>query len=130
MKRFPYPAPFVDRTGKVKRDTLEYFLIHPGLHTPQELNADSYLGSANETGEAALQMRLLRYVAMGLLAREKVSRAWGYALTMRGEDRLLWLWDKFGVEEPPKNMTPVEREFMVKEIRHRIADLEAFLKRG
>ena len=130
MKRFPYPALFVDKTGRVKRDTLEYFLIHPGLHTPQELNADPYLGSADETREAALQMRLLRYVAMGLLTREKVSRAWGYALTMRGEDRLLWLWDKFGVEEPPKDMTSEEREFRVKEIRHRIAGLEAFLERG
>jgi hypothetical protein len=130
MKSFPYLPPFVDRTGKAKRDTLEYFLFHPGRHTPQERNADPYLGGADEIGEAAIQMRLLRYVGMGLLAREKVSRAWEYALTVRGEDRLLWLWNKFGVEEPPKDMTPEEREVRVQEIRHRIADLEAFLEQG
>jgi hypothetical protein len=116
--QFPLPIMEVDRSGRIKCKTLEILLFKKyesgyDWFSAKELLSDSvfqlypYL-----SGWRCLSMRLLRYTRQGLLERIKIGRCFKYRLTRRGEDRLEYLWNKFGM------LSPVTEQRIPEEVRH------------
>ena len=69
-------------------------------------------------------MRLLRYKRQGLLIRRKIrGRLTEYKLSQKGEDRLIYFWDKFKLLVPPPGWQSMGEEGRVgKELaEHRVS---------
>jgi hypothetical protein len=110
LRKYPVPNADVDLSGVVKEQTLEYFLLNPGWHRTVEIRRDSYLTDIVSPEESrAIQMRLVRYTRQGLLERRKRTNGFEYQISMKGEDRLFYLWDKFGETRVDSNLTEQER---------------------
>jgi hypothetical protein len=124
---FPLPT-FVDRSGRIKQHTLESFLLHSGWHKPNELVDDPALGVMWEPAASSrkIQMRLTRYTRQGLLSRRKARRGYEYSLARGGENRLMYLWQKFGedtkIDDP---LTPEEEKLRIAKISQMIKNLDA-----
>jgi hypothetical protein len=116
----------VDRSGRVKADTLEFFLINPGCHSVKTLNSDPILCNPyTPEVDSYLQMRLLRYTRDGLLKRQKVSRRYKYIITERGEDRLFYLWKKLGYLNTDENLSQEEKMHVSDRLNMKISVLKA-----
>ena len=114
-KRFPVSSEELDISGAVKKQTLEYFLLHPGWHKAMELRDDPELASLIPKEQSrAMQMRLVRYVRQGLLSRKRAARGYEYQMTVKGEDRLFYLWDKFGETRAEGELAPEERKTSIR----------------
>jgi len=63
----------LDRSGRVKADTLEFFATKPGWHSPSDLRVDPVLGAIYPRfpDNKSIQMRLMRYSRLGILKRRK-----------------------------------------------------------
>ena len=111
--RFPVPLKDSNAAGVAKRDTLEFFVFNPGWHKPVELDDDPVVGglvSSHDDGSRSSQMRLMRYSRQGLLARRKTPGGFEYEITMKGEDRLFYLWKKLGDTKTNGMLTSDEAE--------------------
>lgn len=121
---FPYVKP--DRSGRIKAQTLEYFVNHPSSHTATELLGDPVLGNklARDRGDKALRIRLLRYARQGLLRREWDSGEYQYSITSSGEKRLIHLWERVGLLDSAKADSEAARA----EMDLRLQTVESILK--
>ena len=96
----------IDRSGRVKMDTLETVYLVQSLEdwctiedVYQEL--ECLAASPFESERRGVSMRLLRYKRQGLLIRRKIGcRLTEYKLSEKGEDRLIYFWKKFKLLEP------------------------------
>ena len=68
-------------------------------------------------------MRLMRYHRDGLLARKRRGKRFEYQITVKGEERLMYLWKKHGSYEVNKNLSPKEAN-----VKKKMAELR--LKKG
>jgi hypothetical protein len=126
QRKFPLSLKDHEEASVVKRDTLEYFAYSHGWHTPQELEEDPLLaGPQSPNKSRAIQMRLLRYSRQGLLSRRRAPRGYEYEITMKGEDRLFYLWDMFGDSNANRELTPEETERMTKVLNLKLSILDA-----
>jgi hypothetical protein len=95
-------------------ETLEYFLLNPGWSHTWTIRLSPELSSVvmGEEESHAIQMRILRYSRQGLLERRKSSghRGFEYSITIKGEDRLFYLWEKMGKTRAEDNMTEEEKQ--------------------
>jgi len=129
QRKFPVAQKDADPPGLAKKDTLEFFLINPGWHPPSDLKDDPVLGSLLPPEESrAIQMRLMRYVRQGILIRRKASRGFEYKLTLKGEDRVFYLWDKFGDTNPERELTFEEENRIIELLNLKLAVLESRLE--
>jgi hypothetical protein len=97
-RRPSVPLVNLDRSGRVKADTLEFFATKPGWHSPSDLQLDPLLGAiySRFPDNKSIQMRLLRYCRLGILKRKRVGRRYLYSITRVGKKRLVYLWEKLG----------------------------------
>jgi hypothetical protein len=111
----------LDRSGRVKADTLWYFYSTPGQHASRDLLLSPALGAlySQFLENRSIQMRLLRYCKLGILSRERVGRGYLYSITETGKKRLVYLWEKLGDLDQTKAVTEPERKAI--EARRKIA---------
>ena len=106
----------IDRSGKVKMLTLEtIYLIQSSKKwcTVEDLfrELEDVAASPFESGRRGVSMRLLRYERQGLLLRIKIrGRLTEYKLSQKGEDRLMYLWNKFKLLAPPPEWQSMGKE--------------------
>jgi hypothetical protein len=118
-RKFPLPLD-PDLTGKVKMETLQFFAFSLGWHSPKDAYADPFLEEPLYESEwRCLSIRLLRYYRQGLLRRRRRSRSFEYSITTKGEDRLIYLWEKLGYLDFDRKLTEPEKRLV--EIRARKA---------
>lgn len=115
-RRYPVLLEPIDRTGRVKADTLEFFVRKSEPCTAKELYKDSYLTPPLRNGGRSVEIRLLKYCRMGLLLRERNGRAYRYSITTEGETRLMYLWERLGYLTPD----PAEGEDGVAAVKQRL----------
>jgi hypothetical protein len=122
----PVLPPKIDRSGRIKQRTLEFFLIFPGWHKPSELTSDPYLEVIYESPGISrkIQMRLTRYYRQGLLSRRRAPRGFEYSIAKAGEDRLRYFWEKFGESEIDDALTPEEEKLRVEKISQMVKNLD------
>jgi hypothetical protein len=126
QRKFPLSLRDSEESSTIKRDTLEYFAYSRGWHIPQELEEDPVLaGPQSPNKSRAIQMRLLRYSRQCLLSRRKAPRGYEYEITMKGEDRLFYLWDKLGDISANGELTPEEAERMTNVLNLKLLILDA-----
>jgi hypothetical protein len=126
MRKFPLTRKDSEEEGAIKMDTLEYFVGFPGWHGPAELKDNPVLAdSLLLKGSRAIQMRLLRYSKQGLLSRRRAPRGYEYMITMKGEDRLFYLWNKFGITDACRKLTSEESESMRELLNLKLAILKS-----
>jgi hypothetical protein len=97
-KRPSVPLVNLDRSGRVKADTLEFFATKPGWHSPSDLRVDPVLGAIYPRfpDNKSIQMRLMRYSRLGILKRRRAGRKYFYSITQAGKKRLVYFWEKLG----------------------------------
>ncbi|MDA4124941.1 MAG: hypothetical protein OK438_05775 [Thaumarchaeota archaeon] len=83
--------------NRAKVDTLEAFLLTRGWATAYGIYHSRareifFQGATMEN----ISVRLARYHLQGLLARQRVGKWFKYGLTVKGWERLVHLWNKFG----------------------------------
>ncbi len=112
-KRKDYRVPWVrpDTSGRVKVNTLEFFVFHEGWYSARALMKDPSLADiySADPNSRAIQMRLARYAHDGLLMRRWQSGEYAYAITGKGEDRVRYLWKKLGYTDTNRELNGVER---------------------
>jgi hypothetical protein len=131
MKKIKYRLPLedVDLSGKVKLETLEEVLLEQkvnGWCTAKDLYQHSTLGVYLYQSEwRCISMRLLRYWRAGLLIKKRKGRRFQYRLSEKGENRLIYLWEKFGClkvsktgegdyhGKTQKELTEIRQEFTI-----------------
>lgn len=103
-----------DTSGRVKVDTLEFFVFHDGWHPINELLQDPVLAApySLDRNSRAIHVRLARYAHRGLLVRRWRSGEYEYAITTKGEDRIIYLWDKLGYTDTMRTLTEDEKQLM------------------
>lgn len=123
----------IDRSGRVKMLTLETVYL---VQCEKEwcTVADLYrelvdmAASPFESRRRGVSMRLLRYERQGLLIRYKITgRLTKYKLSQKGEDRLIFLWKKFGLLTPPPEWQSMGEEG---KIGKELADARSSLSSG
>lgn len=119
----------IDRSGKVKMETLETIYLVQSYKkwcTVEDVYQflESLAAEPFASGRRGVSMRLLRYNRQGLLIRRKIrGRLTQYKLSQKGEDRLIYFWNKFKLLVPPPGWQfmgeegRVEKELAV----HRVA---------
>jgi hypothetical protein len=123
------PLEDVDLSGKVKLETLEEVLLEQKMNgwcTAKDLYQHSTLGAYLYQSEwRCISIRLLRYWRAGLLIRRRKGRRFKYRLSEKGENRLIYLWEKFGCLEvsktwemerlgkTQKELTEIRQEFAI-----------------
>lgn len=131
MRRFPV-ALDSPKANEAKMLTLEFFLVFPGWHTAKELIRDPVVGSiySADGTTRAVQMRLMRYSSMGLLERQREQGEYRYAITSKGEDRLFFLWGKYGhLDTKKEGLSAEEMDWMMGRLSIIISALERRLVR-
>lgn len=99
-RRYSRPIIDVDRSGMIKLSTLQSLIFE--WKSAKELGKNPlFLSNPYRSGWRCLSIRLLRYTREGLLQRRRVGRCYEYKISLKGEDRLCYLWDKFGSLSPP-----------------------------
>jgi len=123
MRKFPLSDPLVDPPSLRKMTTLEFLFLHEGWHESSKIKADPDLRSISQepSADRSIQMRLVRYCRQGLVRRKRVGHGYAYHLTPKGEDRLFYLWEKFGVGKVEHDMN--EEELSLSEFVHSKARL-------
>jgi hypothetical protein len=101
----------LDRSGRVKADTLEFFATKPGWHSPSDLRVDPVLGAIYPRfpDNKSIQMRLMRYSRLGILKRRRAGRKYFYSITQAGKKRLVYFWEKLGYLDQANATTEKER---------------------
>ena len=137
-RRYPYPAYDADRTGLVRVSTLEFFVFNEGWHTAEELRSEILLEKwpALFPFSKAISIRFLRYTRSGLLERRRKGHHYGYAITMKGERRWIYLLRSRGLLDPQragtleeKNLVSTRREAVETILEKHKANLEEKLRR-
>jgi hypothetical protein len=110
-KRPSVPLVNLDRSGRVKADTLEFFATKPGWHSPSDLRVDPVLGAIYPRfpDNKSIQMRLMRYSRLGILKRRRAGRKYFYSITQAGKKRLVYFWEKLGYLDQANATTEKER---------------------
>lgn len=123
-RKFPIPSLPASGFNESKMATLAYFAVTPGWHPQAQVKNDSLASNLERLipRSKSVPMRLLRYTNQGLLMRRKGKRGYEYAITMRGEERLLHLWRSKGLLDPDKAKTEDEMNAVYTRLR-----LERFL---
>lgn len=103
----------VDRTGATKARTLEFFALDQSWYSAKEFctspTANEFLGlEALKT----VEMRLLRYARVGLLKRRTRERGYEYSISLLGEERLVYLWERLGYLNESAASTAGDREVL------------------
>ena len=127
LKRYPFPVWDVDRTGNVKRRTLEFFVFNEGWHTAERIRREPGLDTWEDIypDTRAVSIRLLRYTRAGLLQRREIRPHWyEYTITMEGERRWMFLAKKFGLLDPEKAKTVAERKEALERREEKVELLE------
>lgn len=111
-----------DATGRVKVDTLEFFVFHDGWHPIKELLQDPVLAApySQDRTSRAIHMRLARYAHRGLLVRRWTSGEYEYAITAKGEDRIIYLWEKLSYTDTMRTLTEVEKPLVERRLEKTI----------
>ena len=120
-RQYPVFVEPIDKTGRTKARTLEFFLNHKGPHKAKELYSDPEVASPLMKGGRCIEIRLLKYCRMGLLSREREGRAYRYSITTEGENRLRYLWDRLGYLTVGPSNSELEREVVRKRLKTCIA---------
>jgi len=107
-RKYPIALDDVDLSGKIKMMTLEWVLLKQNIKgwcSVMDLyrNPIFRLDHFYLSGSRCISIRLLRYYRAGLLQRRRKGRIFEYRLSRKGEDRLLYLWEKLGCLKPPLN---------------------------
>ncbi len=113
IRRFPVPRFGVDRTGATKSRSLEFFALDTSWHSAREFCsspiANEFLGlEALKT----VEMRLLRYSRAGLVKRRRRKRGYEYSISLLGEERLVYLWERLGYLNPSTATGAGDKEVM------------------
>ena len=127
LKRYPFSTWDVDRTGSVKRRTLEFFVFNEGWHTAERVRREPGFDTWEDIfpDSKAVPMRLLRYTRMGLLQRREISwHCYEYAITMEGERRWMFLAKKLGFLDSEKAKTVAGRNEALERREEKIELLE------
>lgn len=86
-----------------------------------EIADDPHLGNLFSSNlhpdQRAVQMRLMRYARQGILQKRKSESGKGfeYRITERGEQRLYYLYEKFGDFDVTRSVMPVDEAVEKKE---------------
>jgi len=116
-RKYPIPLMKIDRSGMIKLLTLETLIFE--WKSAKELLNDSIFETYIYLSDwRCLSMRLLRYYRQGLLQRKKVGHCYKYKLSIKGEDRLYYLWNKFNLLSPPPDW---ELKGRIGEIQYQLA---------
>ena len=117
-RRFPVPRVDVDRTGATKSRTLEFFVLYTGWNSAREFCLSPVAGEPlGIEFTKSVEMRLLRYERAGLLRRRRRKRGYEYSISMRGEERLVFLWERLGLLNPGTATTVEDKEVMRSRLR-------------
>ncbi len=118
-RKFPVPSLPSRGFNESKMATLAYFAVTPGWHSQAQVKNDQLASDLERLFPRmkSVSMRLLRYTKQGLLMRRRGKRGYEYAITMRGEERLLHLWRSKGLLDPDEAKTEDERKVVSTRLR-------------
>ena len=125
----------VDLSGRIKMETLEQVYlsqITEGWCSAPNLHVVLGEGHLYRSGWRCISIRLLRYCRQGLLLRRRNGRRYEYRLSEKGEDRLLYLYEKFSLRpgwEFRGNLGRIEKELAKTRRRITLKILESQNKR-
>ena len=116
-RKYPIPLMKIDRSGMIKLLTLENLIFE--WKSAKELLNDSIFETYIYLSDwRCISMRLIRYYRQGLLRRKKVGHCYKYKLSIKGEERLYYLWNKFNLLSAPPGWELMGR---IGEIQYQLA---------
>lgn len=139
-RKFPVPLEDVDLSGRIKMETLEEILYEQsekGWCSSKYMYKNSFgIDHRYKSRSKCISIRFLRYYRAGLLKRQRRGRGFVYNLSEKGEDRLLYFWEKFRRLEPPSDwmmkgrLGELEKRLAEMRRRYQLELLETKLRRS